>query len=349
MKKRPFLFALLCLSTACASSEEQAEKPPPPKAERAAAAPIVPAKKAQPAAPIVSAKPAESASGSVAALPLIPAGKTDAAAGAPAVGTRAERFAALESEHEKVMEAYYDLFRAAKTNEEAQEIAKTAKEPDTKPFVERAKALLAEDPKDETAVSVIRWLFENARERDGAGELCALLEKHHFESPAVADMLYHLANAGPAGSKLIDRLAEKSPHESVRGRAWMQLAEAALQERRYAEMLMEMPKEERGSFEEYLGAERVEALKSLDPAQTEARAVAIFERVQKDYGAVKIREGTPYESTLGASAAANLFEIRNLGVGKVAPDIDGEDIAGVPFKLSDYRGKVVMLDFWGFW
>jgi cytochrome oxidase Cu insertion factor (SCO1/SenC/PrrC family) len=38
-----------------------------------------------------------------------------------------------------------------------------------------------------------------------------------------------------------------------------------------------------------------------------------------------------------------------LAVGKVAPDIVGEDIDGKEFKLSDYRGKVVVLDFWGNW
>ena len=38
-----------------------------------------------------------------------------------------------------------------------------------------------------------------------------------------------------------------------------------------------------------------------------------------------------------------------LAVGKVAPDIVGEDIDSQPFKLSDYRGKVVVLDFWGNW
>ena len=27
----------------------------------------------------------------------------------------------------------------------------------------------------------------------------------------------------------------------------------------------------------------------------------------------------------------------------------GEDLNGVAFKLSDYRGKVVVLDFWGDW
>ena len=35
--------------------------------------------------------------------------------------------------------------------------------------------------------------------------------------------------------------------------------------------------------------------------------------------------------------------------GEKAPDISGEDVDGKEFKLSDYRGKVVVLDFWGFW
>ena len=48
-------------------------------------------------------------------------------------------------------------------------------------------------------------------------------------------------------------------------------------------------------------------------------------------------------------AAGYLFELDNLQVGMVAPDIEGKDLGGVSFKLSDYRGKVVMLDFWGDW
>jgi hypothetical protein len=38
-----------------------------------------------------------------------------------------------------------------------------------------------------------------------------------------------------------------------------------------------------------------------------------------------------------------------LEVGNLAPEIEGEDIDGKKFKLSDYRGKIVMLDFWGNW
>jgi hypothetical protein len=36
-------------------------------------------------------------------------------------------------------------------------------------------------------------------------------------------------------------------------------------------------------------------------------------------------------------------------VGMLAPEIEGPDLDGVQFKLSDYRGKVVMLDFYGDW
>ncbi len=36
-------------------------------------------------------------------------------------------------------------------------------------------------------------------------------------------------------------------------------------------------------------------------------------------------------------------------VGQLAPEIEGQDLDGRKFKLSDYRGRVVLLDFWGNW
>jgi peroxiredoxin len=38
-----------------------------------------------------------------------------------------------------------------------------------------------------------------------------------------------------------------------------------------------------------------------------------------------------------------------LQVGQAAPEIDGKDLDGKPMKLSAFRGKVVVLDFWGDW
>ena len=52
---------------------------------------------------------------------------------------------------------------------------------------------------------------------------------------------------------------------------------------------------------------------------------------------------------VGHPRTFHLFEIEHLQVGCTAPDIAGVDVEGAAFKLSDYRGKVVLLDFWGFW
>jgi peroxiredoxin len=38
-----------------------------------------------------------------------------------------------------------------------------------------------------------------------------------------------------------------------------------------------------------------------------------------------------------------------LAVGQTAPEIQGEDLNGKRMKLSDFRGKVVLLMFWGSW
>ncbi len=62
----------------------------------------------------------------------------------------------------------------------------------------------------------------------------------------------------------------------------------------------------------------------------------------------KVAEVTDDEELVDAAQEA-LFEVENLSVGRTAPEIEGVDVEGVPFKLSDYRGKVVLLDFWGFW
>ncbi|MCA8952381.1 MAG: hypothetical protein KDE27_22920 [Planctomycetes bacterium] len=55
------------------------------------------------------------------------------------------------------------------------------------------------------------------------------------------------------------------------------------------------------------------------------------------------------DEALVAKAEDALFELRHLQVGCEVADIVAKDVDGVEFKLSDYRGKAVLLDFWGFW
>jgi hypothetical protein len=68
-------------------------------------------------------------------------------------------------------------------------------------------------------------------------------------------------------------------------------------------------------------------------------------RIQKDFG----NEVDTRNRKWGDVAAGRLRAMNDLLVGKVAPEIEGKDLDGTPFKLSDYRGKVVVLDFWGNW
>ncbi|MBM3987942.1 MAG: redoxin domain-containing protein [Planctomycetes bacterium] len=53
--------------------------------------------------------------------------------------------------------------------------------------------------------------------------------------------------------------------------------------------------------------------------------------------------------TYGEIATRALFELEHLQIGMLAPDFEASDENGVKFKVGDYRGKVVVLDFWGFW
>lgn len=74
-------------------------------------------------------------------------------------------------------------------------------------------------------------------------------------------------------------------------------------------------------------------------------AEKLFQQTIEQYGDV----ASYMDKKLGDLAKANLFEMHELGTGKLAPDIEGEDVDGNRFKLSDYRGKVVVIDFWGDW
>jgi hypothetical protein len=58
------------------------------------------------------------------------------------------------------------------------------------------------------------------------------------------------------------------------------------------------------------------------------------------------RQPEPREYKLEFVAATGT---KGLEVGDTIPEVDGKDLDNIKFKLSDYKGKVVMLDFWGDW
>jgi len=73
------------------------------------------------------------------------------------------------------------------------------------------------------------------------------------------------------------------------------------------------------------------------------------ERKAAEADLAKVVEIMPKDSLLSMKARGPEFQKARLQIGMEVPDIEGVDIDGKKFNLSDYRGKVVMLDFWGDW
>jgi thiol-disulfide isomerase/thioredoxin len=84
-----------------------------------------------------------------------------------------------------------------------------------------------------------------------------------------------------------------------------------------------------------------------DHVELTQEAIKWLERVAEKYANVKHLNGMD-AVTLGQVAKEELATIRKwvAMIGKAAPEIEGEDINGKAMKLSDQRGKVVVLSFW---
>ncbi len=72
-------------------------------------------------------------------------------------------------------------------------------------------------------------------------------------------------------------------------------------------------------------------------AAQEARVLAHLDRIAKEHPAAT------------EAVAGSRYMVRSLTVGKTAPDIVGTSLDGRPMRLSDYRGKVVVLTFGAEW
>jgi hypothetical protein len=134
---------------------------------------------------------------------------------------------------------------------------------------------------------------------------------------------------------------EKNPHREVQGQACLRLALFLSGRVNRLDLLAGQPDLSK-RYEGLYGKEYLDALHRQDRALALKEVEAILEQAIEKYGDVKLSFG----GTVGNNARTELFALRHLAVGKQAPDIEGNDQEGVRFKLSDYRGKVVLLYFW---
>ena len=139
------------------------------------------------------------------------------------------------------------------------------------------------------------------------------------------------------------KVAAKNPHKGVQATATLSLARFL--NNRLGRI--ELCRKQAGLAKQFgalYGKEYIADLMRQDGEKVIKQVEAVFEQAAEKYGDVELPGG----DMVAERAKAELFEIRNLRVGKQAPGIESFDQDGKRFKLSDYRGKVLLLDFWSF-
>ncbi len=221
----------------------------------------------------------------------------------------------------------------------------------------RFLALAEAHPRDAVAVDAliqtVAWVNGTAFPaggKDSPGDKAlSLLMRDHVRSEKLGPVCQHVVFGFHGGHEAFLRAVLKdNPHPEVQALACLSLAQF-LQDR--LNRLAVLQDQDQPDFAEryhrVFGRDYVEGLQRQDRAAVAQEAEELFARAAEEYGDVEIPV-TYFGSggTVGKKAETELFQIRHLAVGKEAPDIEGQDQDGQSFKLSDYRGKVVLLDFW---
>lgn len=199
-------------------------------------------------------------------------------------------------------------------------------------------------PKDPVAVDALVWVLTKLRSRPEATRALEMLERSHLQSERLASACPAIARTpSTRAEKLLQAAVEKGLHREVRASACLHWAALLDQQATLVEQLKKQP-DRASRVVQYYGKDYGKYLAALEPEKLDKKREQVYERLQKSFADVPAEEGT-----MGEIAERALFRIRHLTIGRVAPEIEGEDIFRQAFKLSDYRGKVVVLSFWGDW
>jgi hypothetical protein len=260
--------------------------------------------------------------------------------------TPLEKVEAIDKEFDAARDEFFKAYHAAATPEEKQKLF-AEKFPKAEALFPRLMEIVKADSKGEGAESALVWIVTHDQSGKKSAEALDAIERDHLDGKGLAELTDALGGmTTERAEKLLKAIEEKNPDRAIKGRALYAQAEQKKQLVSSAAYLKNAKtEEEKKEAAEYFSPEDIKRLESLDTSGIEKQVEEILVRVQAKYADVK----AGYGGTLGERAEGDLFEIRSLAIGKVAPDIEGESVQGKPMKLSDFKGKVVVLDFWGHW
>jgi thiol-disulfide isomerase/thioredoxin len=230
--------------------------------------------------------------------------------------TAQEQFDALIAELEKSRAEADKEIRAAKAIDDKQKIqAEFMKK--LQGMTPRMLELAEKNPKETVSGEALLFVISLAPAGPQQDKAISLLLKN--QGDRVPDACMMLAQTGNPQAQAFFKAVVEQKDSSNKAKAFATLGMASIAQKK---------------------------LEAADPNSPEAakltkEAEDLFESILNKYKDIK--------EIVGA-AESELFVLRNLSVGKVAPDIEGVDSDGKKFSLREIgKDKVVVLDFWATW
>jgi hypothetical protein len=296
----------------------------------------------------------------------------------------AKEFATIQKDWASAQEAFVKAYQQAKTNEERQQILKE-KRPKPAEFADRCLKLVESHPDSPVAGEALAWIMSHGQGtpaaqkallrlkekvaaltdleqlnkvlgpvpgyglRDLAPQVAAKARKN-LEDPNAVSLLVWVCSATAYGGTpeisklyndtvdlLVDRFAERPELAPLAN--WLAQDDDPPWAEKHLRRLIAKNADAGVKRQAKFGLASI--LKNKDEA-AQPEAEQLFQAL------IEEAKNTP-KDVLVERARTELADIKVHGIGKPVPEINGTDLDGKAFKLSDYKGKVVLLDFWGFW
>jgi len=261
--------------------------------------------------------------------------------------------------------AFMQKYRAAKPADRQALVENELPKPQA--YAEKMLPLVQAEPDTEATRTGLLWMLSQST---GEPKQVAadLLIEHHMDSEELPTTIYMLSRQAPTqdAQGFLDRLQDKATDDQLRLKVIAAYAKVMQLHNSQRQVNYLKEQVESAQNKEDNESDLAQAKSNLDDFMaTLSDAAKVFyetgkmengqelpdvlEAMSNEHGDVVLMERGDRKTLLKDSLKGTIFEMRYLSIGKVAPDIAGEDLDGEEFKLSDYRGKVVVLDFWGDW
>ncbi len=254
------------------------------------------------------------------------------------------QYEALAKEFETASKASIEAYTKATTDEGR--MTASLGRPQPHELAPRFFALAEKYPEDPAAIDALTWIASKCIFGRMSEKALGILARDYSRSERLETYCGKNSLYGEPFwpyEEMLRAVLKNNPHRGVRARACVALAA-------YLKMAKEKTESHRIRDSLKAGLPRgpeslanFERITNRGMDKVAAESSALFEEVIERYADVRLENTHPPNA--GEFAKGQLFELRNLVIGAKAPEIEGTDIFGKPMKLSDHRGKVIVLDF----